>query len=127
MNMKKTILSGNLFSNARGRGDREVFEPVLVRGGIKIERIVSLGQATPAGKWLRQSRDEWVLVLRGAARLRIAGARIALKGGDHLFIPAGTRHRVEWTRPGRETLWLAVHTRARKSRKALKKREGHNA
>jgi len=29
--------------------------------------------------------------------------------GDYLLIPAHKRHRVEWTKPDIETLWLAIH------------------
>ena len=43
------------------------------------------------------------LLLEGEDRPRV------LEPGDHLLIPAGARHRVEWTDPGRPTVWLAVH------------------
>ncbi len=110
--MKIKSPRGNIFDLSEGRADREIFETILSRGGIKIERIVSLGQRTPEGKWLKQRRDEWVLLLRGAARLRIGERILSLKRGDQLFIPAGTRHRVEWTPPLKETLWLAIHLKA---------------
>ncbi|MHB8901737.1 MAG: cupin domain-containing protein [Thermoguttaceae bacterium] len=31
-----------------------------------------------------------------------------LGAGDHVRIPAGKRHRVEWTSPREPTVWLAV-------------------
>lgn len=37
----------------------------------------------------------------------IAGERTTLAPGEHVFLPAGTAHRVESCEPG--TLWLAVH------------------
>jgi cupin 2 domain-containing protein len=76
-----------------------------------MERIVSRGQATPRGKWLCSKTGEWVMVLRGHARLFFERERKgqSLKAGDYLFIPARTRHRVEWTHPKRKTVWLAVH------------------
>jgi hypothetical protein len=58
----------------------------LQRGkGLRIERIVSTGQATPEGEWYDQEDDEFVLLVAGAARLLIAGdivapARCALRG-----------------------------------------------
>jgi len=54
-----------------------------------------------------------VLVVRGRARLRLADApsEVALGPGDHLLIPAHTRHRVEWTDPERDTVWVAVFWR----------------
>lgn len=78
---------------------------------LRLERIVSAGQATPAGEWLDQDRDEWVILLRGAAGVSFegeAGMRL-LAAGDYLHIPARRRHRVEWTAPGEPTVWLAVH------------------
>lgn len=76
-----------------------------------MERIVSTGQTTPDGQWYDQNADEWVMLLSGAARLRIDGQQdpIAMRPGDCLNLPAGVRHRVEWTDPDRETVWLAIH------------------
>ena len=34
---------------------------------------------------------------------------IVLNPGDYINIPSHTRHRVEWTEPDTETVWLAVH------------------
>ena len=88
----------------------ERFDDLLARPGLRIERIVSTGQATPAGEWLDQAWDEWVLLIEGSARLEIAEKpERRLERGDHLLIPAGTRHRVAWTDPDRPTIWLAIH------------------
>ncbi|RVU14014.1 cupin domain-containing protein [Methylobacterium oryzihabitans] len=89
----------------------EEFSEILSRPDLRIERIVSTGQASPPGYWYDQPWDEWVLVLAGAARLRIEGeaADRDLAPGDHLLLPARTRHRVEWTAPDAPTVWLAVH------------------
>ena len=67
--------------------------------------------ACVAGEWYDSDRDEWVVVLAGAARLRFEGepAPRALAPGDWLRIPAHARHRVEWTDPDRATIWLTVH------------------
>lgn len=77
----------------------------------RIERIVSRGQASAPGFWYDQPDHEWVVLLNGSAGLRFEGdARVhILKPGDCLDIPAGCRHRVEWTHPLEETVWLAVH------------------
>ncbi|MFH6786523.1 MULTISPECIES: cupin domain-containing protein [Methylobacterium] len=79
----------------------------------RIERIVSTGQASPPGFWYDQPWDEWVVLLTGAATLRIAGEPEPrrLGPGDHLMIPAHRRHRVESTSPDAPTVWLAVHLR----------------
>lgn len=89
----------------------EAFETLLERAGVRVERIVSFGHGTPAGQWLEQDADEWVVVLRGAARLVFEEpAEVVEMGvGEHLLIEAGRRHRVEWTTPGEPTVWLAVH------------------
>ncbi|MGO9986631.1 MAG: cupin domain-containing protein [Rhodomicrobium sp.] len=84
---------------------------LLTREGLRIERIVSNGQASPPGFWYDQPSDEWVIVLAGAARLRFEAEPDArpLGPGDYVFIPAHARHRVDWTDPDRPTVWLAVH------------------
>lgn len=101
---------GNLFAALPDARDGEVFTPLLERGGVRIERIVSHGQATPQDAPFVQDADEWVVVLRGGAALRIEGrAEVPLAPGDHVFIPGGVRHWVTRTDPDEPTLWLAVH------------------
>lgn len=95
--------------------------------GVRIERIVSRGHASPPDFWYDQAEHEWVMVLAGRARLEVVedeagsaapGGRgaepiriIEMAPGDHLFLPAHRRHRVAWTDPGQETVWLAVFYR----------------
>jgi cupin 2 domain-containing protein len=88
----------------------EVFTPSLERPGLRIERIVSHGQASPPGFWFDQAQCEWVMVLKGAAKLRFkdGDAVVDLGPGDWVDIPAHRRHRVEWTAPHEPTIWLAV-------------------
>lgn len=86
----------------------ERFEDLLVRPGVRIERIVSSGQSTPPGEWLQQAWDEWVLVISGAAGLTVEGEPpLTLRPGDWRLIPVHRRHRVDWTET--PTVWLAVH------------------
>ena len=91
----------------------EVVTPLLRAAHLRIERIVSTGQASPPGFWYDQEEGEWVVLLSGAARLLIegeTGPRL-LKAGDFIDLPAHTRHRVEWTDPEAPTVWLAVFYR----------------
>lgn len=101
----------NLFTALPTDTDNEAFDDLLNVPGLRIERIVSHGQASPPGFWYDQEQDEWVIVLRGHATLQIEGcdAFVALYPGDHYWIPAGLRHRVDSTTPDEPTLWLAVH------------------
>ena len=51
-----------------------------------------------------------MLLLAGAARLRFADEAEprVLAPGDWLDIASHRRHRVDWTDPGRATVWLAI-------------------
>ena len=91
----------------------EITEAVVGAPGVRIERIVSLGQASPSGFWYDQAETEWVLLLAGAARLRFADEPEArfISPGDCVEIAAHRRHRVEWTDPAQPTVWLAVFYR----------------
>lgn len=101
---------GNLFEGLPPRLPDELVQTLLSAGNVRIERIVSHGQASPAGFWYDQNQHEWVIVLKGEARLRFEGDEPAtMKSGDYVHIPAHTRHRVEWTTPNEPTIWLAVH------------------
>lgn len=86
----------------------ERIETRLKAEGVRIERIVSLGHFSPEGFWYDQAEHEWVLLLKGAARLRFENETIELKPGDFVNIPAHAKHRVEWTTPDEPTIWLAV-------------------
>jgi cupin 2 domain-containing protein len=104
------IESGNLFADVPD-SENEQFLDLFSAPGLEVERIVSPGQATPESEWLEQNWTEWVALLAGAAAIRFEvepGPR-TLAPGDWLSIPAGTRHRIEWTDPTRATVWLAVH------------------
>ncbi len=101
---------GNLLRDLPDTHRGEVAEPLVTAPGVRIERIVSLGQASPAGFWCDQEEAEFVVLLAGAARLRFADeAQDRLLGpGDCIDIAAHRRHRVEWTDPDHPTIWLAV-------------------
>lgn len=100
----------NLFERLTVPARDEEFVELLSRDGVRIERIVSTGQSTPVDAPYDQGHDEWILLLRGAARLWVEGeGEKALRPGDHLLIPARRPHRVTWTAENEPTVWLAVH------------------
>lgn len=101
----------NLFADIPSALPEEMIETLLRAEGVRLERIVSDGHATPPGQWYDQESHEWVLVLCGRAGLLFEGDEEArlLGPGDYVFIPAHRRHRVEWTDLSGKTVWLAIH------------------
>jgi cupin 2 domain-containing protein len=104
------LIVKNVFSGIPG-SLRQEFVEILVRSDAgRVERIVSRGHSSPPGFWYDQAENECVVLLSGEAKLRIEGEpdTVILRAGDWLDIPGGTRHRVEWTAPNEDTVWLAV-------------------
>ena len=100
----------NLLSDLPTAGAGESFQTLLSEPGLRVERIVSHGHASPQGFWYDQPDDEWVLLVTGTARLRFEGGEpVELTPGAYLRIPAHRRHRVEATDPTQPTVWLAIH------------------
>lgn len=101
---------GNLLHDLPDARAAEITETLAAGAGLRIERIVSLGQASPPGFWYDQDEAEWVMLLAGRARLHFADEPAArdLAPGDHMLIAPHRRHRVEWTDPTAPTVWLAV-------------------
>ena len=100
----------NLFSPVAQADAAEAVDVLLARPGLRLERIVSFGQASPPDFWYDQPEGEWVLLLKGAAVLRFADEAEPrrLMPGDFVEIAPHRRHRVDWTDPEQPTLWLAV-------------------
>ncbi len=101
----------NVFKDIPEKMREEVFELLLQTPHLKLERIISKGHVTPPGRWYDQEMNEWVLLLKGSASLLFEGQSELqhLQPGDSVFIPKHRRHRVEWTDPLEETVWLALH------------------
>lgn len=100
----------NLFEGIPDPLPEELFDTLLQRQGLRLERIVSQAHHTPDGQWYDQPQDEWVLLLKGEAGLKIEGEPqlLTLKPGDHVLLPAHCRHRVEWTAAEGDTVWLGL-------------------
>ena len=100
----------NLFDAIPAHLDDEMFETLVTGEAMRVERIVSRGHTSPSQGWYDQPHHEWVLVLKGKGVVAFEnGEPVTLAAGDYLTIPAHCRHRVAWTDPNEETVWLAVH------------------
>lgn len=104
------IECGNLFAGIPGTLAAEQITALLTTPNVRIERIVSRGHTSPPDFWYDQPQAEWVIVLAGsAAAFEGEASQRMLRRGDHLHIPAHTRHRVVSTDAGEPTVWLAVY------------------
>lgn len=102
----------SLFTDLPSQLPDELFTTLLEAVNVRIERIVSHGHVSPRDFWYDQVQHEWIVVLKGSARLRLEDASIEMKPGDFVNIPAHKKHRVDWTTPDEPTIWLAVHYNA---------------
>jgi cupin 2 domain-containing protein len=100
----------NIFNNIPKNLSEELIHTLAENDKIKIERIVSSGHSSRKDFWYDQNKNEWVILLKGSARILFKEnlEAIRLSAGDYVSIPAHVLHRVEWTDPGVETIWLAV-------------------
>ena len=100
----------NIFESIPEELADEHFDRLVDNGSVGIERIVSKGHRSPESGWYDQQRNEWVMILKGEAILLFENdSSIRLKAGDYINIEAHRKHKVEWTTPDTETIWLAVH------------------
>jgi cupin 2 domain-containing protein len=90
---------------------QELVDILMERPGLRMERIVSTGQVTAEDEWYDQVWDEFVVLVSGAARVRIEGEEDdrVMQAGDWIVLPAHCRHRVTWTQSTPPTVWFAVH------------------
>jgi cupin 2 domain-containing protein len=109
--MSGPLTAGNLFDALAPKSADEQVDALVEQGGVTIERIVSMGHASPPGFWYDSPRAEWVVLLNGAAALEFEGNRELhpMKAGDHVLIDAHCRHRVAWTSDAEPSVWLAVY------------------
>ncbi len=100
----------NLLNNIPKNLLDELFETLIKTDAIHIERIISKGHTSPEEDWYDQDLNEWILLLKGAARLAFEdGSEVSMGPGDSLEIPAHVKHKGVWTGPEGETVWAAVH------------------
>ena len=119
MNQRAAKPTVNLLENLPPPADAEYIDELAAAEGVRLERIISNGHASPPGFWYDQSEAEWVFVIAGKARLQIEDevAERQLGPGDSLYLPPHCRHRVTWTDADRPTVWLALFIDADKDPK----------
>jgi cupin 2 domain-containing protein len=100
--------STNIFEDLPQHLPTELVQTLIRAADVRIERIISFGHVSPAGFWYDQPQHEWVIVMRGAARLQFEDSMVEMKPGDFINIPAFKKHRVDWTTPSEPTVWLGV-------------------
>ena len=100
----------NIFNDIPSNLSKEILDEIILTDKIRIERIISKGQTSPENFWYVQEENEWVIVIKGKSKLKIIDEDelIELNEGDNINIPSHKKHRVEWTDPESETIWLAV-------------------
>ena len=101
----------NIFSDIPDNLPDELIELIAENHDVTIKRIVSRGHISPNDFWYDQAKNEFVFLVCGEARLRFGEKEefVQMKKGDYIIIPAHKRHRVEWTSPDEDTVWLAIH------------------
>lgn len=103
-------MSENIFACITENSAQEIFTSLIKNEAVHIERIASCGQITAAGQWYDQPKNEWVLLVKGEAKIEFENDCIEhLKEGDYINILAHQKHRVSWTKEDTNTIWLAVH------------------
>ena len=100
--------SKNIFDGIPTQLPTEIVETLASSTHFRVERIISKGHTSPPDFWYDQDQSEWVLLIQGAARLEFEDAYLELKRGDFVSIAAHKRHRVAWTDPTNETIWLTI-------------------
>ena len=99
----------NSFENIPDKIPDEIFETLIENNNVRVEKIISKGHSSPKDFWYNQEENEWVILLKGHAKLLFEKSKMFdLLPGDYINIPAKTKHRVEWTDPVIETIWLTV-------------------
>jgi len=108
--LRNHMNSKNIFQSIPDAIEEEIFETLIQSKNVKIERIISKGHQSPESGWHDENQNEWVILLKGKAVISYeSGEQEKLVEGSFTNIPAHTKHRVSWTKPNTETVWLAVH------------------
>ena len=101
----------NIFNDIPVEIPDEITDTLISSEKIKIERIISKGQRSAENFWYDQEEGEWVILLKGKAKLKFydQSELVELSPWDYLNIPAHRKHRVEWTSPEESCVWITVY------------------
>lgn len=94
----------NIYALNNPKPNCECFETLHQNKNIKIEAIRS--HLIRPGEHYNQKEDEWVVLIRGKAKLRVNETIITLAEGESLFLPKHTPHQVLST--SEDALWIGV-------------------
>jgi len=100
----------NILKNIPKNLTEELVDILAEGKSFRLERIVSKGHTSPKGFWYDQDENEFVLLIKGEAKILFEenAKPVTISEGDYINIPTHTKHRVEWTDPKIETIWLAL-------------------
>lgn len=100
----------NIFSLLQVNTTNEYFEDIISEADFRIERIISDGHTTPDDFWYNQDEDEFVLLLKGFAKLMFEdGSIIELNEGDYVIIDKHKKHKVIYTSTETKTFWITCY------------------
>ena len=94
----------NIYTLQNPKPDTECFATLHHTKNIKIEAIRS--HLLQPGEIYSQEQDEWVILIRGHAQLRVVEKIIELEEGESIFLQKHTEHQVLST--SEDALWLGV-------------------
>jgi cupin 2 domain-containing protein len=97
------VAPANIFANIPAALADEQFTALWSTDTIRVERIISHGQASPPGFWFDQKHAEWVLVLQGAALLVFEGTSIRSRSSAATIFISRHMHDTGWSGPIRTT------------------------
>lgn len=108
--MDTEIIIKNIFVDFPDKQGSENLEILLSNPVFKMEKIISQGHVSPENFWYDQDKNEFVLLISGSARISFENNyTIEIKPGDYFIIPAHKKHRVDFTKPEENTIWLTLH------------------
>ena len=99
----------NIFQNIPKNAKQEIFEILAESDNTRIERIISNGPESSSGEWYDQNENEWVVLLKGKAKLIFKDGEEVLEPGDHVLIKPHRKHKVVILEEKDKTIWIAVH------------------